>query len=151
MKAVIQRVRSASLVSEGKTVSEIGKGLFILLGVRDSDSEEDSRLLAAKCSGIRLFEDDRGKMNLSVDDIGGEILVVSNFTLYADCKKGKRPSFTSAARPEKAKPLYESFVRNLDCEKVVKTGIFGADMKISAENDGPVTIIIESEDLRNGN
>lgn len=151
MKAVIQRVKSAILTVDGKGISGIGKGLFILIGVKDTDTEEDMRLLSAKCSGLRLFEDDAGKMSLSTDDVGGEILVVSNFTLYADCRKGKRPSFINAARPEKAVPLYEAFVKNIQCKRKVKTGIFGADMKILAENDGPVTIVIDSEDLKNGN
>ncbi len=151
MKAVIQRVKKAILTADKKGVCGINRGLFILLGVKDTDTEEDMRLLSSKCSGLRLFEDENGKMNLSVDDIGGEILVVSNFTLYADCKKGKRPSFISAARPEKALPLYESFIENLKCEKPIKTGVFGAEMQILAENDGPVTIVIDSEDLKHGN
>ncbi len=151
MKAVIQRVKKAILTADKKGVCGINRGLFILLGVKDTDTEEDMKLLAAKCSGLRLFEDENEKMNLSVDDIGGEILVVSNFTLYADCKKGKRPSFISAARPEKAIPLYEGFINNLKCEKTIKTGVFGADMQILAENDGPVTIVIDSEDLKHGN
>ena len=151
MKAVIQRVKKAILTADKKGVCGINRGLFILLGVKDTDTEEDMKLLAAKCSGLRLFEDENEKMNLSVDDIGGEILVVSNFTLYADCKKGKRPSFISAALPEKAIPLYEGFIKNLKCEKPIKTGVFGADMQILAENDGPVTIVIDSEDLKHGN
>ena len=151
MKAVIQRVKKAILTADKKGVCGINRGLFILLGVKDTDTEEEMKLLAAKCSGLRLFEDVNEKLNLSVDDIGGEILVVSNFTLYADCKKGKRPSFISAARPEKASPLYEGFIKNLKCEKPIKTGVFGADMQILAENDGPVTIVIDSEDLKQGN
>lgn len=151
MRAVIQRVKSAILIADGKGYSGIGRGLFILLGVKDTDTEEDMLLLAKKCSGLRLFEDENGKMNLSADDVDGEILVVSNFTLYADCKKGKRPSFISAARPEKAIPLYEGFVKNIESKKPVRTGVFGADMQIMAENDGPVTVIIDSGDLKNGN
>lgn len=151
MKAVIQRVKKAILTADKKGVCGINRGLFILLGVKDTDTEEDMRLLSSKCSGLRLFEDENGKMNLSVDDIGGEILVVSNFTLYADCKKGKRPSFISAARPEKAIHLYENFIENLKCEKPIKTGVFGAEMQILAENDGPVTIVIDSEDFKHGN
>lgn len=150
MRVVIQRVKNAILTVDNKGVAGIGKGLFILVGVNASDTGEDAEILASKCSGLRLFEDENGKMNLSVDDVDGEILVVSNFTLYADCKKGKRPSFTDAARPETAVPLYELFVKNLECKKTVKTGIFGADMKILAENDGPVTVVIDSGDLKNG-
>lgn len=151
MRAVIQRVKRAILTADKKGVCGIGRGLFILVGVKDGDTEKDAETLAAKISGLRLFEDENGKMNLSADDVGGELLVVSNFTLYADCRKGKRPSYTAAARPETAIPLYETFVKSLKSEKPVKTGVFGADMEILAENDGPVTIVINSEDLYNGN
>ena len=147
MKAVIQRVKKAILTADKKGVCGINRGLFILLGVKDTDTEEDMKLLAAKCSGLRLFEDENEKMNLSVDDIGGEILVVSNFTLYADCKKGKRPSFISAARPEKAKPYYEALVKELEKTLPVACGVFGADMQIDACNDGPVTLFFDTAQL----
>jgi len=150
MKAVIQRVMNSDVQIDGETVGKIGKGLMVLLGVMDGDTKSDADKLVKKIPNLRIFEDENGKMNLSCLDAGGEILVVSNFTLYADCKKGKRPSFTDAARPETAVPLYELFVKNLECKKTVKTGIFGADMKILAENDGPVTVVIDSGDLKNG-
>ncbi|MDF2685629.1 MAG: D-tyrosyl-tRNA(Tyr) deacylase [Clostridia bacterium] len=147
MTAVIQRITNAQLRIDDNIYSEIGKGLLILLGISVDDTETDLNILATKCDGLRIFEDSEGKMNLSVNDIGGEIMVVSNFTLCADTKKGKRPSFINAARPEAAKPLYEAFI-NILCKKTpVKTGVFGADMKINLINDGPVTIIINSKDL----
>lgn len=148
MTAVIQRVNYAKLRIDDNIHSEIKKGLFILLGVSSEDDEKTADLMAAKCSGIRIFEDENGKMNLSVDDIDGEILVVSNFTLIADVKKGKRPSFINAARPEQACVIYNRFVNMLKTKKPVKTGVFGADMKIELINDGPVTIIVKSEDLQ---
>jgi D-tyrosyl-tRNA(Tyr) deacylase len=147
MTAVIQRAAYSQLKIDNTVYSEIGKGLLILLGISVEDTEEDLKALAAKCDGLRIFEDADGKMNLSVNDIGGEIMVVSNFTLCADTRKGKRPSFINAARPETAKPLYDAFVDILRQKTPEKTGVFGADMKITSINDGPVTIIINSKDL----
>lgn len=148
MKACIQRVKYCRLSIDGKLVSEIGKGLLILLGVADGDTSAEASLLASKCSGIRIFEDENEKMNLSVDDIGGEIMSVSNFTLCADTKKGKRPSFTTAAKPDIALELYEQFTRELVTAKPVKTGVFGADMKIELLNDGPITLILDTRDYK---
>lgn len=148
MIALIQRVQYAKLRIDGEIYSEIGKGLLILLGVEQDDTERDVDILSAKCSGLRIFDDPDDKMNLSVEDFDGEILVVSNFTLCSESRRGKRPSFIRAARPETAKPLYESFVRKLSCPTPVKTGVFGADMKIELVNDGPITIKIESGDFR---
>lgn len=147
MIAVIQRTSSVQLKIDDKIYSETGKGLLIFLGITTDDTDKDLKALAAKCDGLRIFEDENGKMNLSVNDIGGEILVVSNFTLCADTQKGKRPSFINAARPEKAQPMYDEFVDILKQNSAVKTGVFGADMKINLINDGPVTIIIDSKDL----
>jgi len=145
MRAVVQRVKYASVTIDEKVVSKIDNGFLVLLGVHEDDTENDAEYLAKKCSGMRIFEDDEEKMNLSVKDVEGSFLVVSNFTLYADCKKGNRPSFVNAARPEKAIPLYEKFVscvreNGIECQ----TGEFGADMKVELLNDGPVTIVIES-------
>lgn len=148
MIALIQRVQYAKLRIGGNIHSEIGKGLLIFLGVAHDDTEKDADLLAAKCSGLRIFDDPDDKMNLSIEDFGGEILVVSNFTLCSESRRGKRPSFIRAARPEKAKPLYERFVSKLSSPTSVQTGVFGADMKIELVNDGPITIKMESEDFR---
>ena len=148
MIALIQRVSYAKLRIGGEIYSEIGKGLLIFLGVAQDDTERDAEILSSKCSGLRIFDDPDDKMNLSVEDFEGEILVVSNFTLCSESRRGKRPSFIRAARPEKAKPLYEKFHSGLSCPTPVKTGVFGADMKIELVNDGPITIQIESEDFR---
>lgn len=147
MKAVIQRVKYASVTVDGKTVGEIDKGFLILLGVAQGDTEEDAQMLAAKVSKLRVFEDENEKMNLSLTDIDGEALVVSQFTLCADCKKGNRPSFTSSAPPDVANNLYEYFSSLLleNGIRKVENGVFGADMKVSLLNDGPVTIILDSE------
>ena len=149
MKCVIQRVLSSSVSVDGNIVGEIQKGFLILLGVAEGDTEADAKKLAKKISLMRVFEDSEGKMNLSVQDIGGEILVVSQFTLCADCKKGNRPSFVGAMRPEGATRLYELFMALLKDNGVKKVdhGIFGADMKVSLVNDGPVTIILDTEML----
>ena len=149
MKCVIQRVLSSSVSVDGNIVGEIQKGFLILLGVAEGDTEADAEKLAKKISLMRVFEDSEGKMNLSVQDIGGEILVVSQFTLCADCKKGNRPSFVGAMRPEGATRLYELFMALLKDNGVKKVdhGIFGADMKVSLVNDGPVTIILDTEML----
>ena len=148
MIALIQRVEYAKLRIGGEIYSQIRKGLLILLGVECDDTERDVDILAAKCSGLRIFNDDEGKMNRSVEDFGGEIMVVSNFTLCSESRRGKRPSFILAARPEIAEPLYESFVKKLSSPTPVQTGVFGADMKIELVNDGPITIKIESGDFR---
>lgn len=144
MKAVIQRVRNAEVKVDGKITGKINQGLLIFLGVGPEDTEKNADELVQKISNLRIFRDKEEKMNLSVKDIDGEILVVSQFTLYANCKKGNRPSFIEAAPPEKAEKLYEYFKEK--CKKEVKnvqSGIFGADMKVSLINDGPVTIILE--------
>lgn len=144
MKAVIQRVKNADVKVDGKTTGEIGQGLLILLGVGPEDNEKIADEMVQKICKLRIFTDENDKMNLSVKDIDGEILVVSQFTLYADCQKGNRPSFINAAHPDKAEQLYEYFKEQ--CKKEVKNvqcGIFGADMKVSLLNDGPVTIILE--------
>ncbi len=145
MRAVVQRIRSAKVTVAGAVVGEIGRGLLVLLGVHTSDSPEQARWLADKLAGLRIFEDNAGKMNLAVGDIGGAVLVVSQFTLYGDCSKGRRPSFIAAARPETAIPLYEAVVTALKSHGVpVATGVFGADMQVELTNDGPVTLVIDS-------
>ena len=145
MKVVIQRVKESSVTVDDVLVGQIGKGLNILVGVGHDDSKKDVDYLVNKCVNLRIFEDENGKMNKTLLDISGEVLVISQFTLYADCRKGRRPSFVDAARPEHANELYEKFVEKLRKLNVnVATGIFGADMKVDILNDGPVTIIIES-------
>ena len=147
MRALVQRVASGSVTVDGVVAAKIGKGYVILLGIRQGDTEEAARFLADKCAALRVLEDAQGKMNLSLADVGGSALVVSQFTLYADAQKGNRPSFSIAARPEEAEPLYRLFVERmkatLGSERVV-TGIFGAMMEVQIVNDGPVTILIES-------
>ena len=145
MKTVIQRVSSASVAIDGVVKGDIQKGFLILLGITHSDTEKDVKWMVDKISGLRVFEDENGKMNLSLEDVEGELLIVSQFTLYGDARKGRRPSFVEAARPEQAIPLYEKFVA-LAKEKGIKvaTGEFGADMKVSLVNDGPVTLVIDS-------
>ena len=148
MRAVVQRVKSSNLVIDGEEYSSINKGFMVLLGVTYGDTEKDAKALAEKIIKLRVFEDDQGKMNLGLLDIGGELQIVSQFTLYANCKDGNRPSFIDAAKPDVSVPLYEKFVaycRELLPNKVV-TGQFGADMKIDLINDGPVTIILEAKD-----
>lgn len=147
MRAVIQRVTSAWVSVGEKEVSRIGNGILLLLGVETSDSEIDAEWLASKVVRLRIFSDEDGQMNRSLQDIDGEILVVSQFTLHAQTKKGNRPSFVRAARSEAAQLIYESFVRKLEnaLQKSVRTGIFGADMQVSLCNDGPVTIFIDTQ------
>ena len=145
MRAVIQRVRSASVTIDEEVVGRIGRGLVILLGVGVNDTEREAAWLADKTANLRIFEDDAGKMNLSLLDIGGQALVVSQFTLYGDARKGRRPGFTDAAPPEKADELYRRYVENLEkLEIEVQTGRFRAKMLVSIENDGPVTLILDT-------
>ena len=149
MRALVQRVSEGSVTIENlKHYAEIKKGMVILLGVKDGDSEEDLNFVADKCSNLRIFEDENEKMNLSLKDINGEVLVISQFTLYGDARKGNRPSFIEAARPEIANEMYEKFVlrmKNNLGESKVKCGVFGAMMMIKIINDGPVTIMVESK------
>lgn len=144
MKVLLQRVSQASVTVENEIVGEIGCGFVLLLGVTHTDTQQEADWLANKVAGIRLFEDDQGKMNASLADVDGEFLVVSQFTLYGDARKGRRPSFTNAARPEQAEPLVEYFCQKLR-EKgfTVATGVFGAHMQVDIHNDGPVTVMIE--------
>lgn len=149
MRALIQRVRRASVTIDGSIRGQIGPGLLILLGVQEGDTEENARYLAEKCAGLRVFTDENDKMNLSAADIGGGLLVVSQFTLYGDCRRGKRPSFTRAARPETAVPLYESFLAHCRASGLaVETGEFGADMQVELVNDGPVTIWMDTDEMK---
>jgi len=151
MRAVVQRVSSASVTIDGEIVGAIDQGFLILLGVTEGDTPELCDYLAEKCAGLRVFSDENGKMNLSLHDVGGSVLVVSQFTLYGDCRKGKRPSFVNAAGPDLAIPLYERFVADMmDHDLVVQTGRFGADMKVSLLNDGPVTLILDTDEMRTG-
>ena len=146
MKAVVQRVKHTTLSVDGKLISEIPFGLTVFLGVKTGDGEAQASYLAKKIANLRIFEDENGKMNLSVKDVGGEVLLVSQFTLYGDASHGNRPSFTLAERPERAEPLYEYALSCLQEQGVtVKRGVFGADMQIAQHNDGPVTILLENE------
>ncbi len=146
MRAVVQRVRRARVVIDGATAGEIGVGLLVLLGVAPTDTPEQARWLAQKIAGLRIFGDDEGKMNRDVTEAGGGVLIVSQFTLYGDCRKGRRPSFVDAAPPPIAIPLYEAFIDSVKLLGVpVATGRFGADMQVELVNDGPVTLIIDSK------
>lgn len=147
MRIIIQRVSQASVTINGKTNGEIGTGMLVLLGIEVGDNQTDADWLAAKLVNLRIFDDENGVMNRSVQDLNGEILVVSQFTLHASTIKGNRPSYIKAARPEQAIPLYEYFCKLLEenTGKKIQTGIFGADMQVSLINDGPVTIIIDSK------
>jgi D-tyrosyl-tRNA(Tyr) deacylase len=146
MRAVVQRVSRARVVIDGETVGEVGRGLLVLLGVTHADTAEAATWLADKVVGLRIFNDADGKMNRGVADVGGGVLVVSQFTLYGDCQKGRRPSFIDAARPEVAIPLYEAFVNAVKALGVpVATGRFGAMMQVELVNDGPVTLLVDSK------
>jgi len=147
MRTVVQRVSSASVMVEGKIISQIGQGLLILVGIEDADTEEDGRWLSKKIANLRIFNDADGVMNRSLLEVGGDAILVSQFTLHAATKKGNRPSYIKASKPDVAIPLYTSFVQQLEQElgKQVGTGIFGADMKVSLVNDGPVTIWIDTK------
>jgi len=145
MRLVVQRVKQASVSVDGECLSEIGTGLLVLAGVSHADTPFDARFLAKKTALLRIFEDADGKMNLSVSDVGGDILAVSQFTLYGDCTRGNRPSFIEAARPEQGEALFGEYVKALEtCGFTPRTGRFGADMKVQLLNDGPVTVMLES-------
>jgi len=147
MRALIQRVSQASVSVDSKVIGQIGRGLVVLLGVRQGDTEAAARYLADKIVNLRIFEDEEGKMNRSLLDVGGEILAISQFTLYADTRKGRRPSFIDAARPEVSQPLYDRFVQYIkESGLTVQQGEFGAHMLVNIHNDGPVTILLDSED-----
>lgn len=148
MKIVLQRVLQAKVEVAGETVGEIGKGYLLLLGVSNEDNKDIADKMIEKISRLRIFEDENGKTNLSIDQVDGEVLVVSQFTLYADCRKGNRPSFTNAGSPDKAKELYEYIVER--CKELFKKtqhGVFGADMQVSLVNDGPFTLVLDSEEI----
>jgi len=149
MRAVLSKVTSASVRVDGETVGRIGAGYLILLGVTHDDTELQCRKLADKLCSLRVFDDENGKINLSLDDVGGGLLIISQFTLYGNCRKGRRPEFLNAARPETAIPLYEKFVA-LCREKGyhVETGVFGAHMEVESVNDGPFTLIVDTNDLK---
>lgn len=148
MRFVIQRTAEASVMVEGDIIGKIKKGFLVFIGVTHSDTKEIADKMIKKLIGLRIFEDDAGKTNLSLKDVNGEILLVSQFTLYADCKKGNRPSFINAASPEDANYLYEYIIKKCsENHLTVQTGQFGADMKVSLVNDGPFTVILDSEDL----
>lgn len=146
MRAVIQRVNNASCVIDDKVISYIDKGLLVLLGISKEDTKSDMDYILSKLVGLRIFEDHNGKMNLSIKDIGASILLISQFTLYGDARKGRRPSFSDAARPEKAEAIYNELIEMIEFENInIKTGVFGEDMKINLQNDGPVTILLDSQ------
>ncbi|WP_419700506.1 D-aminoacyl-tRNA deacylase [Mucilaginibacter sp. NFX135] len=151
MRAVLQRVTQASCTVDGKITGEIKLGFLVLLGIEEADTEDDLNWLANKIVGMRVFGDENGLMNKALADVDGEILLISQFTLFAQTKKGNRPSFIKAARPDKAIPMYEQMIKTLETltGKRIATGIFGADMKISLVNDGPVTIIMDTKDKEN--
>ncbi|MGI6075068.1 MAG: D-aminoacyl-tRNA deacylase [Pyramidobacter sp.] len=149
MRAVVQRVTSSSVDSEGVRSGAVGKGFCVLLGVAQDDTEEDAAWLAEKIVNLRVFEDEAGKMNLSLTDVGGQMLVVSQFTLYGDCRRGRRPSFSQAARPQQAKELYDTFVENVRSLGIhVETGVFQTMMTVNIVNDGPVTLIMDTSERK---
>ncbi len=151
MRLVVQRVRQASVTVDGERISEIGCGLLVLVGVSHGDTPFDAAYLAGKTARLRIFKDDEGKMNRSVQDLHGHVLAVSQFTLYGDCNKGNRPSFIEAARPEQGEALFNAYVQELESQGLpVQTGLFGGDMKVELLNDGPVTILLESTGRSNG-
>ncbi|MGL5124032.1 MAG: D-aminoacyl-tRNA deacylase [Fusobacteriaceae bacterium] len=146
MRVIIQRVTHASVSIENKIVGKINNGFLVLLGIKDTDNEKEAEWLAEKICGLRIFEDENGKMNKELKEINGEILLVSQFTLYGDCRKGKRPSFIKSAKPDIAIPLYEKFKNEILKHNIpLQCGEFGADMKVDLLNDGPVTLIIDTE------
>ncbi len=146
MRAVVQRVKSAKVLVEGEPVGDIAGGILVFLGVGEKDSEKEAEYLALKIAHLRIFPDEKGLMNLSIEDVGGSVLVVSQFTLWADCVKGRRPSFTRAAPPDRAKTLYEVFIRNMQGMGLrVASGTFQANMEVHLINDGPVTILLDTE------
>lgn len=148
MRAVIQKVKHSSVAVDGEIVGKIGKGFMILLGVTHEDGDKEVKWLAKKIKDLRIFEDENGKMNLSLEDVKGEVLIISQFTLYGDCIKGRRPSFTQAAKPDIAKKLYEDFIQEFSNFGIhTEHGIFGADMKVELLNDGPVTMIIDTKEV----
>lgn len=149
MKAVVQRVKRAGVVIDGNISRDMGQGLVVLLGITNTDGDEQSEYLARKIAAMRIFEDEDGKMNKSVMDIGAQIMIVSNFTLYADAKKGNRPSFISASAPSHSQPLYEKFIEAVKGQGVsnIVTGEFGAEMELTIVNDGPVTIVLCTEEM----
>ncbi|HCW73441.1 MAG TPA: D-tyrosyl-tRNA(Tyr) deacylase [Clostridiaceae bacterium] len=145
MRAVVQRVLSSEVIVNGETVGRIGKGFNVLLGIKDDDAQEDMNYIVEKIKGLRVFEDGEGKMNLSLNEVDGEILMISQFTLYGDARKGRRPSFIQAAKGDVAENMYETMVEELRSSGYkVETGVFGAEMKVLIENDGPVTILLDS-------
>lgn len=151
MRAVIQRVSEASVTVEGEQIAQIGRGFLLLLGISHSDGEGEAAYLARKIAGLRLFEDAEGKTNLGLSDVDGKVLAVSQFTLYADARKGRRPSFTDAARPEQAQPLYLRFCELLAAEGIaVQRGIFQAHMQVALVNDGPVTLWLDTAEMMRG-
>ena len=145
MRAVVQRVKKSCVTIDGEVLGKIDNGLLLLVGIEDSDAEADIEYMCDKIVNLRIFEDDNEKMNLSVRDVGGSVLIVSQFTLYGDARKGRRPNFSSAARPEKAVPVYEKLIEKISEYVSVQTGVFGAMMQVELVNDGPVTILLESK------
>ncbi len=150
MRVVFQRVRSAAVTADGVLTGRIGNGMLLLVGVGPDDTPEDAALLAKKAIGLRVYEDENGRMNRSVEDVGGEVLAVSNFTLYGSCRRGRRPDFTGAGAPDQANALYEVFLRELAAllPDRVQSGVFGADMTIDMVADGPVTLLLDSDELK---
>ncbi|SET05192.1 MULTISPECIES: D-aminoacyl-tRNA deacylase [Pseudobutyrivibrio] len=147
MKFVVQRVNEASVKVDGNVIGQIGKGFLVLIGVADSDTKEIADKMVKKLLGLRIFDDENDKINLSLSDVGGELLLISQFTLYANCKKGYRPSFTDAGAPDMANEMYEYIIEKCKEQFHVETGEFGADMKVSLQNDGPFTIILDSAEI----